>query len=81
MVNDLEPGVVAAYPVIREMQDTLRALGAFITFMSGSGPTVGGLFTSTAVLEAARVSLGRQSAWTVLPFSTLVESPHPELQG
>jgi 4-diphosphocytidyl-2-C-methyl-D-erythritol kinase len=81
MVNDLEPGVVAAYPVIREMQDTLRALGAPLTFMSGSGPTVGGLFTSTTVFEAARVELGRQSAWTVLPFSTLVARPHPELQG
>jgi 4-diphosphocytidyl-2-C-methyl-D-erythritol kinase len=81
MVNDLEPGVVAAYPVIREMQDALRALGAPLTFMSGSGPTVGGLFTSTTVFEAARDALGRQSAWTVLPFSTLVESPHPELQG
>ena len=81
MVNDLEPGVVATYPVIREMRDTLRALGAPLTFMSGSGPTVGGLFTSAAVFEAARATLGRQSAWTVLPFSTLVESPHPELQG
>jgi 4-diphosphocytidyl-2-C-methyl-D-erythritol kinase len=81
MVNDLEPGVVATYPVIREMQDTLRALGASLTFMSGSGPTVGGLFTSATIFEAARVTLGRQSAWTVLPFSTLVEGPHPELQG
>jgi 4-diphosphocytidyl-2-C-methyl-D-erythritol kinase len=81
MVNDLEPGVAAAYPVICEMQDTLRALGAPITFMSGSGPTVGGLFASAAIFEAARVALGRQSAWTVLPFSTLAESPHPELQG
>jgi 4-diphosphocytidyl-2-C-methyl-D-erythritol kinase len=81
MVNDLELGVVAAYPIIREMQETLRALGALITFMSGSGPTVGGLFTSTVICEAARGALSRQSAWTVLPFSTLLESPHPELQG
>jgi 4-diphosphocytidyl-2-C-methyl-D-erythritol kinase len=81
MVNDLEPGVVAAYPVIHEMQDALRALGAPLTFMSGSGPTVGGLFTSAAMFETARATLGRQSAWTVLPFSTLAESPHPELQG
>ena len=81
MVNDLEPGVVATYPVIGEMRDALRALGASLTFMSGSGPTVGGLFTSASSVEAARVTLGKQSAWTVLPFVTLVESPHPELQG
>jgi 4-diphosphocytidyl-2-C-methyl-D-erythritol kinase len=81
MVNDLEPGVAAAYPVIREMHDKLRALGALITFMSGSGPTVGGLFASPAGFESAKVALSTQSAWTVLPFSTLVESPNPELQG
>jgi 4-diphosphocytidyl-2-C-methyl-D-erythritol kinase len=81
MVNDLEPGVAAAYPVIREMQDTLRSAGARATFMSGSGPTVGGLFASPAIRDEAMVSLSRQSAWTVLPFSTLSQSPHPELQG
>jgi 4-diphosphocytidyl-2-C-methyl-D-erythritol kinase len=81
MVNDLEPGVAAAYPVIREMQATLRALGARATFMSGSGPTVGGLFASPTIREEAMVALGRRSTWTVLPFSTLPESPHRELQG
>jgi 4-diphosphocytidyl-2-C-methyl-D-erythritol kinase len=81
MVNDLEPGVAAAYQVIREMQDALRAVGALVTFMSGSGPTVGGLFTSPAIFEAAMASLGTQSAWMVLPFSTLSKSPHPELQS
>jgi 4-diphosphocytidyl-2-C-methyl-D-erythritol kinase len=81
MVNDLEPGVATVYPVIRRMQDTLRSAGARATFMSGSGPTVGGLFASPAIRDEAMASLSRQSAWTVLPFSTLTESPHPELQG
>jgi 4-diphosphocytidyl-2-C-methyl-D-erythritol kinase len=81
MVNDLEPGVAAAYSVIRAMHDSLQAVGALVTFMSGSGPSVGGLFASPTIREEAMVALGRQSAWTVLPFSTLSESPHPELQG
>ena len=81
MVNDLEPGVAAAHPVIPRMQDALRSAGARATFMSGSGPTVGGLFASPAIRDEAMVSLSRQSAWTVLPFSTLAQSPHPELQG
>jgi 4-diphosphocytidyl-2-C-methyl-D-erythritol kinase len=81
MVNDLEPGVAAAYSVIRAMHDSLQAVGALVTFMSGSGPSVGGLFASPTIREEAMVALGRQSAWTVLPFSTLPESPHPELQG
>jgi 4-diphosphocytidyl-2-C-methyl-D-erythritol kinase len=81
MVNDLEPGVAAAYPVISEMQATLRSLGAAATFMSGSGPTVGGLFASHVILEEALAVLRRQSSWTILPFSTLSESLYPELQG
>jgi 4-diphosphocytidyl-2-C-methyl-D-erythritol kinase len=81
MVNDLEPGVAEAYPVIGEMQATLRSLGAPATFMSGSGPTVGGLFTSHVILEEALAILRRQSAWTILPFSTLSARLYPELQG
>lgn len=44
MLNDLEPGVGATHPIIHRMQESLRTMGALVTFMSGSGPTVGGLF-------------------------------------
>jgi len=81
MVNDLEPGVVAAHPIIRRMQEVLRAMGAVVTFMSGSGPTIGALFPRTVDLQAIGSSLRRHSAWTVIPFTTLSHSVHPELQG
>ena len=81
MVNDLEPGVTAVYPIIREMQEVLRAVGAQVTFMSGSGPTVGGFFGSSATLTDALTVLRTHAAWMALPFSTLSESLNPELQG
>jgi 4-diphosphocytidyl-2-C-methyl-D-erythritol kinase len=81
MVNDLEPGVVAAHPIIRRMQEALRALGALVTFMSGSGPTVGALFPPIVDLRAVGRSLRRHSTWTVIPFATLPQSFHPELRS
>jgi 4-diphosphocytidyl-2-C-methyl-D-erythritol kinase len=80
MVNDLQPGVVMTYPVIRQVQEALCAVGALVTFMSGSGPTVGGIFPPTVDLPSAVASLRRHSAWAVIPFTTLSESFHPELR-
>jgi 4-diphosphocytidyl-2-C-methyl-D-erythritol kinase len=81
MVNDLEPGVAMVYPVIRRVQEALRAAGALVTFMSGSGPTVGGLFPPTVDLQTVEASLRRCSAWTIIPFTTLSRSLHPEQRG
>jgi 4-diphosphocytidyl-2-C-methyl-D-erythritol kinase len=81
MLNDLEPGVATVYPAVRHAQEALRAAGALVTFMSGSGPTVAGLFPPMVNLQAVVTSLGRVSAWTVLPFTTLSRSFHPELRG
>jgi 4-diphosphocytidyl-2-C-methyl-D-erythritol kinase len=80
MVNDLQPGVVMTYPVIRQVQEALCAVGALVTFMSGSGPTVGGIFPPTVDLPSAVASLRRHSAWAVIPFTTLSENFHPELR-
>jgi 4-diphosphocytidyl-2-C-methyl-D-erythritol kinase len=80
MVNDLQPGVATAYPVIRQLQEALGAEGALVTFMSGSGPTVGGIFPPSVDLSSAVASLRRNSVWTVIPFTTLSESFHPELR-
>jgi 4-diphosphocytidyl-2-C-methyl-D-erythritol kinase len=80
MVNDLQPGVAMAYPVIRQAQEALHLVGALVTFMSGSGPTVGGIFPPVVDLQTVVASLCRHSAWTVIPFTTLSESFHPELR-
>ena len=81
MVNDLEPGVVTVYPIIRQLQEALRAVGAFVTFMSGSGPTVGGIFPPDVDLQTVVTSLRRHSVWAVFPFATLSQSFDPELRG
>jgi 4-diphosphocytidyl-2-C-methyl-D-erythritol kinase len=81
MVNDLEPGVATVYPVIRQAREALCVAGAQVTFMSGSGPTVIGLFPPALNLQAAITSLRRGSTWTVVPFATLSKSLHPELRG
>jgi 4-diphosphocytidyl-2-C-methyl-D-erythritol kinase len=80
MVNDLQPGVARAYPVVCQAQAALRGVGASVTFMSGSGPTVGGIFSPAVDLSSAVASLRRHSGWAVIPFTTLAESSHPELR-
>lgn len=42
--NVLESVTVKAYPVIADIKDTIRECGAFGVLMSGSGPTVFGMF-------------------------------------
>ncbi len=44
MINLLEPAVSDEYPVITDIRDQLLAHGARAALMSGSGPTVYGLF-------------------------------------
>ena len=43
-VNDLEQVTLARYPVIDELKKELQQQGAAVALMSGSGPTVYGLF-------------------------------------
>ncbi|MCE5335919.1 MAG: 4-(cytidine 5'-diphospho)-2-C-methyl-D-erythritol kinase [Desulfobacteraceae bacterium] len=51
LVNDLESVTVPAHPIISELKSWLLARGALASSMSGSGPTVFGIFPSG---EAAR---------------------------
>jgi 4-diphosphocytidyl-2-C-methyl-D-erythritol kinase len=76
IVNDLEPGVAAAYPVIREMQAALRTVGAVATFLSGSGPTVCGVFSHATGVQQAIARLARRPEWIAIPFATRSKSPH-----
>ena len=49
----LETVTVPAYPVIQEIKDTMADYGALGSLMSGSGPTVFGLFTDKKDAERA----------------------------
>ena len=53
MGNVLETVTVKAYPVIDEMKTFLKTQGAVNTLMSGSGPTVFGIFDKEETAKAA----------------------------
>jgi 4-diphosphocytidyl-2-C-methyl-D-erythritol kinase len=56
--NDLEKAVIGRYRVIGEIKKMLRENGASISSMSGSGPTVFGVFDSVAQARKASVHMG-----------------------
>ena len=51
--NVLETVTVPAYPVIAQIKDMMMDMGAIGSLMSGSGPTVFGLFTNPRAAAAA----------------------------
>lgn len=60
--NDLEVPVVRRHPEIGEIRAALRARGAAVAAMSGSGSTVFGVFRRAAAAAAAQRAL-RRSGW------------------
>ena len=60
--NDLEAVTIARYPVIDRIKEMLMEDGAAGALMSGSGPTVFGLFNDERSAEAAVRSLARKFA-------------------
>ena len=75
--NDLESVTSAAYPVINRIKEVLIARGAAGALMSGSGPTVFGIFETEAACRAAAEGLS-QEGWRLYPVETLTESPLTE---
>lgn len=71
MGNVFESGIIGKYPVIGEIKDLMEANGALKAMMSGSGPTVFGLFDDREKMEAAAAVL-RQSNLAKTVFATEV---------
>lgn len=71
MGNVFEPGIIAKYPVIQEIKDLMEAGGALRALMSGSGPTVFGIFDDADKMEAAAAVL-RNSKLAKTVFATEV---------
>lgn len=57
MGNVLEQVMIPAYPVIGEIKKTMLACGALGAMMSGSGPTVFGIFESRSVAKKAAAKI------------------------
>lgn len=58
LVNDLEPAALHLCPSIADELDRVRAAGAAHVMVSGSGPTVLGLFADPAAAQRAAGELG-----------------------
>lgn len=66
MHNDLEAVTVSRYPEIKRLKDELIANGAVSALMSGSGPTVFGLFTDRQRAETCHAICKRRFEYTYL---------------
>jgi len=75
--NDLEAVTAAAHPVINRIEEELLAQEALGAGMSGSGPTVFGIFETESACRAAAANLSKEG-WKLFPAETLTESPFTE---
>lgn len=71
LANDLEAVTVGRYPVIREIKELLLREGAAGALMSGSGPTVFGVFESEAGARACAGKLVAEHDWFCAAAQTL----------
>lgn len=69
--NVLEPVTEAEHPVIGDYRARMRAHGALCAMMSGSGPTVFGLFAQEQTAAAAAEVFGRETDAAVHLTSTV----------
>ncbi len=76
MENVLETVTIPAYPVIEEIKDFMKEHGALNSLMSGSGPTVFGLYDSEEIITAAASALKK----TGLAKQIYMAEPVPAVQ-
>jgi 4-diphosphocytidyl-2-C-methyl-D-erythritol kinase len=71
--NDLETVTVSKYPEINVVKEQLIQQGAAGALMSGSGPTVFGLFAKQDEAVQARQAIGRHHCWDVFAAEIIHE--------
>ncbi len=70
--NDLESVTIPAFPVIGEIKERLVRMGAAGAMMSGSGPTVFGLFSDeTTACSASDELLAQRPDWFTVAVETI----------
>jgi len=72
--NDLETVTATTHPEISRIKGALLARGAIGACMSGSGPTVFGIFETEEACRAAAKSISGEG-WKLYPTETLTVSP------
>ena len=69
--NDLEAVTAARHPEIAAIKGRLMAAGALGALMSGSGPTVFGVFATAAAADHAAAQLARDTGWWTAAVSPI----------
>ncbi|HCU26031.1 MAG TPA: 4-(cytidine 5'-diphospho)-2-C-methyl-D-erythritol kinase [Deltaproteobacteria bacterium] len=74
--NDLERVTIKEYPVIGEIKEEMLKLGALASQMTGSGPTVFGIFADKVKLQKAYERMEKKAAkgWKIFMAENLEES-------
>lgn len=69
--NDLETVTIERFPVIREIKEMLMSTGAGGVLMSGSGPTVFGVFADENAARRSFEKVSKVAAWSSFLTHTL----------
>ena len=72
LCNDLETVTMHRHSEVRKAQKALLHYGANGALMSGSGPTVFGLFANNAKADEAKKELLKNGSWQVFHVDMLV---------
>ena len=76
LCNDLEIVTASEYPVITTIKEQLLSRGALGTLMSGSGPSVFGLFSDFMTAEGAKQAIGENFPWDTF-VCNILDGTHP----
>ncbi len=72
MENVLETVTIPAYPMIADIKNKMRCLGAMNSLMSGSGPTVFGLFQEQEAAQTAFQQLSQENSTMQVFLTTAI---------
>jgi 4-diphosphocytidyl-2-C-methyl-D-erythritol kinase len=81
MENVLETVTLEKYPVIGQLKELMLSAGAINALMSGSGPTVFGIFTEEAAAKKAFTLCKNQSSSNVVFLAKAVAPLSPSSKG
>jgi 4-diphosphocytidyl-2-C-methyl-D-erythritol kinase len=76
LVNDLEGVTLRRYPAVKEVKNTLSALGARGVLMSGSGSAVFGIFAGPWEVMEAEKAVAANRTWRTFAVKLLTEGPY-----
>jgi len=71
LINDLETVSIRMHPVLADIKDHLMKCGALGALMSGSGPTVFGLFEKDEQAIAAEKALAGMNGWSLFRAASI----------